>query len=249
MQLAAAVAVLAARCGRNGAFTTRHMFLCRQISCRILLHMPAWVQTHVHTWLTEGCCVLLYRSVPWLDDAGNVRINRGFRVQVRLLQLGKYNRCPCHTHCMSSDAAHCTLSHGLHDQPQTCQQFFMAHALMLDEYWGCACSDSQVCLLCHCCLQFSSAIGPYKGGLRFHPTVTVSVIKFLGFEQCFKNALTTLPMGGGKVGHWELGWCLSYAVLLSCSRLFPVFTGLCTDLWVSIRPAITSLNPVWSTAC
>jgi hypothetical protein len=48
-------------------------------------------------------------------------------------------------------------------------------------------------------LQFSSAIGPYKGGLRFHPTVSLSVIKFLGFEQCFKNALTTLPMGGGKV--------------------------------------------------
>lgn len=48
-------------------------------------------------------------------------------------------------------------------------------------------------------MQFSSAIGPYKGGLRFHPTVTLSVVKFLGFEQCFKNALTTLPMGGGKV--------------------------------------------------
>eukprot|EP00879_Flechtneria_rotunda_P016863 GHRR01017652.1.p1 GENE.GHRR01017652.1~~GHRR01017652.1.p1 ORF type:complete len:365 (+),score=119.59 GHRR01017652.1:657-1751(+) len=49
-------------------------------------------------------------------------------------------------------------------------------------------------------VQFSSAIGPYKGGLRFHPSVTLSVIKFLGFEQCFKNALTTLPMGGGKGG-------------------------------------------------
>uniref|UniRef100_A0A383VGJ9 Glutamate dehydrogenase n=2 Tax=Tetradesmus obliquus TaxID=3088 RepID=A0A383VGJ9_TETOB len=66
--------------------------------------------------------------VPWLDDAGNIRVNRGYRV------------------------------------------------------------------------QFSSAIGPYKGGLRFHPTVSLSVIKFLGFEQCFKNALTTLPMGGGKGG-------------------------------------------------
>jgi len=70
---------------------------------------------------------LMFR-VPWLDDAGNVRMNRGYRV------------------------------------------------------------------------QFSSAIGPYKGGLRFHPTVTLSVIKFLGFEQIFKNALTTLPMGGGKGG-------------------------------------------------
>lgn len=49
-------------------------------------------------------------------------------------------------------------------------------------------------------VQFNSAIGPYKGGLRFHPTVNLSVLKFLGFEQIFKNALTTLPMGGGKGG-------------------------------------------------
>ncbi len=66
--------------------------------------------------------------VPWVDDNGNVQVNRGFRV------------------------------------------------------------------------EFNSAIGPYKGGLRLHPTVCTSVIKFLGFEQCFKNALTTLPMGGGKGG-------------------------------------------------
>ena len=49
-------------------------------------------------------------------------------------------------------------------------------------------------------IQFNSAIGPYKGGLRFHPTVNQSILKFLGFEQIFKNALTTLPMGGGKGG-------------------------------------------------
>ena len=49
-------------------------------------------------------------------------------------------------------------------------------------------------------VQFNSAIGPYKGGLRFHPSVNLSVIKFLGFEQIFKNSLTTLPMGGGKGG-------------------------------------------------
>ena len=49
-------------------------------------------------------------------------------------------------------------------------------------------------------VQYNSAIGPYKGGLRFHPTVNLSVIKFLGFEQIFKNSLTTLPMGGGKGG-------------------------------------------------
>jgi len=49
-------------------------------------------------------------------------------------------------------------------------------------------------------VQFNSAIGPYKGGIRFHPTVTLSVLKFLGFEQTFKNSLTGLPMGGGKGG-------------------------------------------------
>jgi len=49
-------------------------------------------------------------------------------------------------------------------------------------------------------VQFNNAIGPYKGGLRFHPSVTLSVLKFLGFEQTFKNSLTTLPMGGAKGG-------------------------------------------------
>ncbi|MBI1370395.1 MAG: NADP-specific glutamate dehydrogenase [Planctomycetes bacterium] len=49
-------------------------------------------------------------------------------------------------------------------------------------------------------VQFNNSIGPYKGGMRFHPTVTQSVLKFLGFEQCFKNALTGLPMGGAKGG-------------------------------------------------
>ena len=49
-------------------------------------------------------------------------------------------------------------------------------------------------------VQFNSAIGPYKGGVRFHPSVNLSIIKFLGFEQTFKNSLTGLPMGGGKGG-------------------------------------------------
>lgn len=49
-------------------------------------------------------------------------------------------------------------------------------------------------------VQFNNSIGPYKGGLRFHPSVNLSILKFLGFEQIFKNALTTLPMGGGKGG-------------------------------------------------
>ena len=71
--------------------------------------------------------VLMFR-VPWLDDKGEVQINRGFRIQM------------------------------------------------------------------------NSAIGPYKGGLRFHPTVNASILKFLAFEQVFKNSLTTLPMGGGKGG-------------------------------------------------
>ena len=49
-------------------------------------------------------------------------------------------------------------------------------------------------------VEFNSALGPYKGGLRFHPSVNISILKFLGFEQIFKNSLTTLPMGGGKGG-------------------------------------------------
>ena len=49
-------------------------------------------------------------------------------------------------------------------------------------------------------VQFNNAIGPYKGGMRFHPSVNLSILKFLGFEQTFKNALTTLPMGGAKGG-------------------------------------------------
>jgi len=71
--------------------------------------------------------IIMFR-VPWTDDAGNVHVNKGYRV------------------------------------------------------------------------EFNSAIGPYKGGLRFHPTVNLSVLKFLGFEQIFKNSLTTLPLGGGKGG-------------------------------------------------
>ena len=49
-------------------------------------------------------------------------------------------------------------------------------------------------------VEFNSAIGPYKGGLRFHPSVNLGILKFLGFEQIFKNSLTTLPLGGGKGG-------------------------------------------------
>lgn len=74
-------------------------------------------------------------------------------------------------------------------------------------------------------VQFNSAIGPYKGGLRFHPSVCASVVKFLGFEQCFKNSLTGLPMGGGKGGadfdpkgksdHEVMRFCQSFITELS----------------------------------
>ena len=77
--------------------------------------------------LVEPERVIIFR-VPWVDDAGKVQVNRGYRV------------------------------------------------------------------------QFNSAIGPYKGGLRLHPSVNLGILKFLGFEQIFKNSLTTLPMGGGKGG-------------------------------------------------
>ena len=77
--------------------------------------------------LVEPERAIIFR-VPWIDDAGKIQVNRGYRV------------------------------------------------------------------------QFNSAIGPYKGGLRFHPSVNLSIIKFLGFEQTFKNSLTNLPMGGGKGG-------------------------------------------------
>ena len=60
--------------------------------------------------------------------------------------------------------------------------------------------EGKVCVNRGYRVQFNSAIGPYKGGLRFHPSVNLSVIKFLGFEQVLKNSLTTLPMGGGKGG-------------------------------------------------
>ncbi|WP_312640788.1 NADP-specific glutamate dehydrogenase [Hydrogenoanaerobacterium sp.] len=74
-------------------------------------------------------------------------------------------------------------------------------------------------------VQFNSAIGPYKGGCRFHPSVNLSIIKFLGFEQTFKNSLTTLPMGGGKGGsdfdpkgksdHEIMRFCQSFMTELS----------------------------------
>lgn len=88
---------------------------------------PYLIDQKILERITEPERVVMFR-VPWIDDAGNIQINRGFRVQM------------------------------------------------------------------------NSAIGPYKGGLRFHPSVNLSIMKFLAFEQTFKNALTTLPMGGAKGG-------------------------------------------------
>ena len=88
---------------------------------------PHYRTERVFERLVEPERVVSFR-VPWMDDGGEIRVNRGYRVEM------------------------------------------------------------------------SSAIGPYKGGLRFHPSVTIGLLKFLAFEQVFKNALTTLPMGGGKGG-------------------------------------------------
>ena len=90
-------------------------------------HHPEFVKAGIYERIVEPDRTLMFR-VPWVDDKGNVQVNRGFRI------------------------------------------------------------------------QFNNAIGPYKGGLRFHPSVNLSIIKFLGFEQIFKNSLTTLPMGGAKGG-------------------------------------------------
>ena len=93
----------------------------------VLEKHPEYIEAKVVERLVEPERMVVFR-VPWLDDAGNVQVNRGFRV------------------------------------------------------------------------EFNSAIGPYKGGLRFHPSVNQGILKFLGFEQVLKNSLTTLPMGGGKGG-------------------------------------------------
>ena len=93
----------------------------------VLDRHPEYRHAKILERIVEPERVIMFR-VPWLDDAGNVQVNRGFRIEM------------------------------------------------------------------------NSAIGPYKGGLRFHPSVNLGILKFLAFEQVFKNALTTLPMGGGKGG-------------------------------------------------
>ena len=94
---------------------------------RVIAKHPRYAENALIERICEPERQIIFR-VPWVDDQGNVQINRGFRV------------------------------------------------------------------------QFNSALGPYKGGIRFHPSVNVGIIKFLGFEQTFKNALTGMPIGGGKGG-------------------------------------------------
>ncbi len=94
---------------------------------KIIDQNPQYKDLNIFERISEPERTIIFR-VPWMDDQGNINVNRGYRVQM------------------------------------------------------------------------NSAIGPYKGGLRFHPSVTLSVLKFLAFEQVFKNALTGLPMGGGKGG-------------------------------------------------
>lgn len=93
----------------------------------VIEETPKYKKAKILDRIVEPERTIMFK-VPWLDDKGEVQINRGYRV------------------------------------------------------------------------EFNSAIGPYKGGLRFHPSVNLSILKFLGFEQIFKNSLTTLPMGGGKGG-------------------------------------------------
>ena len=88
-------------------------------------------------------------------------------------------------------------------------------------------------------VQFNSAIGPYKGGLRFHPSVNLGIIKFLGFEQIFKNSLTGLPIGGGKGGsdfdpkgksdREVMAFCQSFTVTSEPTQTFPPVISASAD--------------------
>ena len=81
-------------------------------------------------------------------------------------------------------------------------------------------------------VQFNSAIGPYKGGLRFHPSVNESIIKFLGFEQTFKNSLTGLPMGGGKGGSdFDPKGKSDMEVMRFCQSFTPTSTPRASPTW------------------
>ncbi len=122
---------------------------------------PQYRRERILERLVEPERVLIFR-VPWLDDSGTIRVNRGFRV------------------------------------------------------------------------EFNSALGPYKGGLRFHASVNMSILKFLGFEQTFKNSLTTLAMGGGKGGSdFDPHGRSDYEVMRFCQSFMTELSrhiGPCTDV-------------------
>lgn len=121
--------ILAAILRRNAGETEFHQAVVEVLESlgRVIAKKPEYADHALIERLCEPERQIIFR-VPWVDDAGKVHINRGFRV------------------------------------------------------------------------QFNSALGPYKGGVRFHPSVNLGIVKFLGFEQIFKNALTGLPIGGGKGG-------------------------------------------------
>ncbi len=124
--------------------------------------------------------------VAWVDDNGEVHVNRGYRVQFNSA-IGPY-KGGLRFHPTVTESVIKFL--GFEQIPERLVKFRVA--------WVDDNGDVQVNRGYR--VQFNSAIGPYKGGLRFHPTVTECVIKFLGFEQILKNSLTGLPMGGGKGG-------------------------------------------------
>jgi glutamate dehydrogenase (NADP+) len=119
---------------------------------RVVSKHPGYLEDSLIARICEPERQIIFR-VPWIDDRGTVRINRGFRV------------------------------------------------------------------------QFNSALGPYKGGLRFHPSVNLGIIKFLGFEQIFKNALTGMPIGGGKGGSdFDPKGCSDAEIMRFCQSFM-------TELW------------------
>ena len=92
-------------------------------------------------------------------------------------------------------------------------------------------------------VQFNSAIGPYKGGLRLHPSVNLGVIKFLGFEQIFKNSLTGLPIGGGKGGSdFDPKGKSDREVMAFCQSFCPKWYGICHVWEPSIFMLLFCLN-------
>ena len=93
-------------------------------------------------------------------------------------------------------------------------------------------------------IEMNSAIGPYKGGLRFHPTVNLGILKFLAFEQVFKNSLTTLPMGGGKGGSdFDPKGKSDMEVMRFC-QCFMTELSVISDLTLTCRPVISVLEAV-----